>query len=115
MLATMMVPFPVTMAPLFCMYRWMDVHTIGWFGPDNPLRMLGTFKPLWLPAWFGSAFSIFLLRQFFMTIPKELSEAAKLDGHAVSLGSFWRILLLLARPRAGGRRTLRRALQPSFM
>jgi multiple sugar transport system permease protein len=97
MLATMMVPFPVTMAPLFCMYRWIDVHTIGWFGPDNPLRMLGTFKPLWLPAWFGSAFSIFLLRQFFMTVPKELSEAARLDGCG-EFTIFWRILLPLARP-----------------
>jgi multiple sugar transport system permease protein len=97
MLATMMVPFPVTMAPLFCMYRWMDVHTVGWFGPDNWLRLLGTFKPLWLPAWFGSAFSIFLLRQFFVTVPKELSEAARLDGCG-EFAIFWRILLPLARP-----------------
>jgi multiple sugar transport system permease protein len=97
MLATMMVPFPVTMAPLFCMYRWMDVHTVGWFGPDNWLRLLGTFKPLWLPAWFGSAFSIFLLRQFFVTVPRELSEAARLDGCG-EFAIFWRILLPLARP-----------------
>jgi multiple sugar transport system permease protein len=96
-LATMMVPFPVTMVSLFCIYRWMDVQTIRWLGPDNPLRMLGTYKPLWLPAWFGSAFSIFLLRQFFLTVPRELSEAARLDGCG-ELGIFWRIMLPLAKP-----------------
>lgn len=71
-LATMMVPFPVVMVPIFGLFR-----ELGW---------VGTFKPLWVPAWFGSAFSIFLLRQFFRTIPFELSEAAKLDG-----ASEWRI------------------------
>jgi multiple sugar transport system permease protein len=65
-LATMMIPFPVLMVPTFALFRWL-----GW---------VGTFKPLWVPAFFASAFSIFLLRQFFRTIPMELSEAAKLDG-----------------------------------
>ncbi len=71
-LATMMVPFPVLMVPTFALFRNLD-----W---------IGTYRPLWVPAWFGSAFSIFLLRQFFSTIPFELSEAAKLDG-----ASEWRI------------------------
>lgn len=71
-LATMMVPFPVLMVPTFGLFRSLD-----W---------VGTYRPLWIPAWFGSAFSIFLLRQFFRTIPFELSEAAKLDG-----ASEWRI------------------------
>lgn len=71
-LATMMIPFPVVMVPTFALFRWL-----GW---------VGTFKPLWVPAFFASAFSIFLLRQFFRTIPMELSEAAKLDGC-----SEWRI------------------------
>lgn len=71
-LATMMVPFPVLMVPTFALFRSLD-----W---------VGTYRPLWVPAWFGSAFSIFLLRQFFRTIPFELSEAAKLDG-----ASEWRI------------------------
>src|SRR5436190_262965 len=62
MLSTMMIPFPVLMVPLFIIFRFIGDHT--------PLQMLGTFKPLWLPAWFGSAFSIFLLRQFFLTIPQ---------------------------------------------
>jgi multiple sugar transport system permease protein len=97
MLATIMIPFPVTMVSLFRIFRWFDVQTIAMFGPDNPLRMLGTFKPLWLPAWFGHAFSVFLLRQFFMTIPKELSEAARIDGCS-EFGIFWRVILPLARP-----------------
>lgn len=71
-LATMMVPFPVLMVPTFALFRHLD-----W---------IGTFRPIWVPAWFGSAFSIFLLRQFFKTIPWELTEAAKLDG-----ASEWRI------------------------
>lgn len=97
MLATIMIPFPVTMVSLFRVFRWMDVHTAAWLGPDNVLQMLGTFKPLWLPAWFGSAFNIFLLRQFFMTIPKELSEAARIDGCS-EFGIFSRIVLPLAKP-----------------
>ncbi len=66
MLATMMIPFPVVMVPLFTMFR-----EIGW---------IGTFAPLWVPAWFGNAFSIFLLRQFFLTIPRELDDASRIDG-----------------------------------
>jgi multiple sugar transport system permease protein len=97
MLATIMIPFPVTMVSLFRIFRYFDVHTNAWFGANNPLQMLGTFKPLWLPAWFGSAFSIFLLRQFFIGIPKELSEAARIDGCS-EFGIFWRIILPLAKP-----------------
>jgi multiple sugar transport system permease protein len=97
MLATIMIPFPVTMVSLFRIFRWFDGYTDAWFGANNPLQMLGTFKPLWLPAWFGSAFSIFLLRQFFVGIPKELSEAARIDG-CNELAIFWRIILPLAKP-----------------
>lgn len=82
-LATMMVPFPVTMVPTFALFRWL-----GW---------VGTFKPLWVPAFFASAFSIFLLRQFFKTIPFELSEAAKIDG-ASEFAIFIDVILPLARP-----------------
>ena len=89
MLSTMMIPFPVTMVPLFTLFRWLGEHT----GMD----WLGTFKPLWVPAWFGSAFNIFLLRQFFVTIPTELSEAARIDGCS-ELGIFWRIILPLSKP-----------------
>jgi multiple sugar transport system permease protein len=89
MLSTMMIPFPVLMLPLFIIFRFVGDHT--------PLEMLGTFKPLWLPAWFGSAFSIFLLRQFFLTIPDGLSEAARIDG-CTEWGIFWRIVVPLSRP-----------------
>ncbi len=89
MLATMMIPFPVTMVSLFSIFRWLGDHT--------GIQWLGTFKPLWVPAWFGSAFNIFLLRQFFLTLPTELSEAARIDGCS-ELGIFWRIMVPLARP-----------------
>jgi multiple sugar transport system permease protein len=89
MLATMMIPFPVTMVSLFAIFRFLDLHT--------PIQWLGTFKPLWVPAWFGSAFNIFLLRQFFMTIPDELSEAARIDGCS-DLGIFFRVMVPLAKP-----------------
>jgi len=89
MLSTMMLPFPVTMVSLFAMFRWMGDHTgIPW---------LGTFKPLWVPSWFGSAFNIFLLRQFFVTIPTQLSEAARIDGCS-EFGIFWRIIIPLSKP-----------------
>ena len=89
MLSTMMIPFPVTMVSLFTIFRWLGDHTA--------IQWLGTFKPLWFPAWFGSAFNIFLLRQFFLTIPEELSEAAKIDGCS-ELGIFFRVILPLSRP-----------------
>ena len=82
-LATMMVPFPVLMVPTFGLFKWL-----GW---------VGSFRPLWVPAFFGSAFSIFLLRQFFRTIPMELSEAAKIDGCS-EVRIFTDILLPLAKP-----------------
>ena len=82
-LATMMVPFPVLMVPTFGLFKWL-----GW---------VGSFRPLWVPAFFGSAFSIFLLRQFFRTIPMGLSEAAKIDGCS-EVRIFTDILLPLAKP-----------------
>jgi multiple sugar transport system permease protein len=89
MLSTMMIPFPVTMVSLFSMFRWLGDHT--------GTQWLGTFKPLWVPAWFGSAFNIFLLRQFFLTIPDELSEAARIDGCS-EIGIFVKVILPLSRP-----------------
>jgi multiple sugar transport system permease protein len=89
MLGSMMIPFPVMMVSLFSIFRWIGDHT--------PFQMLGTFRPLWIGTFFGNAFNIFLLRQFFRTIPDELSEAARLDGCS-EFGIFWRIMLPLARP-----------------
>jgi multiple sugar transport system permease protein len=82
-LATMMIPFPVTMVPTFIIFRL--------------LKWVGTYLPLVLPPFFGPAFSIFLLRQFFLTINPELDEAAKVDG-ANELTIYWRILLPLSKP-----------------
>jgi multiple sugar transport system permease protein len=89
MLSTMMIPFPVTMVALFAIFRFLGDHT--------GMQWLGTFKPLWVPAWFGSAFNIFLLRQFFITIPEDISEAARIDGCS-EFTIFTRIILPLARP-----------------
>jgi multiple sugar transport system permease protein len=89
MLGTMMIPFPVTMVSLFSLFRWLGDHT--------GTQWLGTYKPLWVPAWFGSAFNIFLLRQFFLTLPTDLSEAARIDGCG-DFGIFLRIILPLSRP-----------------
>ena len=66
LLATMMLPGAVTLLPQFLIFR-----TLGW---------IDTLYPLWVPAFFGSAFNIFLLRQFFSQIPMELEDAAKIDG-----------------------------------
>lgn len=81
--ATLMIPQAVLMAPLYVLFKHL-----GW---------IGTFKPLWAPAWCGGAFSIFLLRQFFLTIPKELDEAARMDGCS-HWGTFWRVVLPLSKP-----------------
>lgn len=98
-LATMMVPFPVIMAPLYLVFKNIDdgMRAAGVLERAPWMQMLGTLKPLWLPAWFGGAFNIFLLRQFFLTIPRELDEAATIDGCS-SWRTFWRVILPLSRP-----------------
>jgi multiple sugar transport system permease protein len=83
-LATMMLPLQVTMIPMFVLFK-----EIGW---------LNTYKPLIVPFFFGGgAFNIFLLRQFFLTIPKELLEAARIDGCS-EIRIYWNIVLPLAKP-----------------
>jgi len=98
-LATMMIPFPVIMAPLYIVFRSMDrgLEAAGLLPQFEQLRMIGSLKPLWLPAWFGGAFNIFLLRQFYMGLPKELDEAARIDGCG-HWRIFWKIILPLSRP-----------------
>ena len=83
LLATMMIPPAVTMLPVFLIFRW--------------LNWVDTLKPLWVPALFGSAFNVFLLRQFFMTIPNDLEDAAKIDGCSYFM-IYWRIMLPLIKP-----------------
>lgn len=78
LLSTMMLPWVITMIPSFAIYRY-----IGW---------IGTRLPLIVPAIGGSAFNIFMLRQFMLGIPRDLDEAATIDGCS-SFGVLWRILL----------------------
>ncbi len=82
-LSTMMIPFPVLMVPIYSVFR--------------SLHWIGTLKPLWVPSFFASAFSIFLLRQFFMGIPRDLTDAADIDG--CSHFRIWSTIVLpLAKP-----------------
>jgi multiple sugar transport system permease protein len=83
LLATLMIPFVVKLVPLFVQFRKLD-----W---------INTFLPLVVPSFFGTPFSIFLMRQFFMTIPNELNEAARIDG-ANELRIWWQIYLPLSKP-----------------
>jgi multiple sugar transport system permease protein len=82
-IATLILPNWATLVPTYMVFKWL-----GW---------LGTFNPLTIPALFGDAFTIFLLRQFMLTIPHELSEAAYIDG-ASEFGIYWRIILPLVKP-----------------
>ncbi|MCE2467098.1 MAG: carbohydrate ABC transporter permease [Caldilineaceae bacterium] len=82
-LATMMLPNTVLLIPRFIIF-----NEIGW---------TNSFKPLWVPAFFGYAFFIFLMRQFYATIPHELDSAARIDG-ASEFGVWWRILAPLTKP-----------------
>jgi multiple sugar transport system permease protein len=83
LLATMMIPSQVTMIPVFLIHK-----SIGWYN---------TLYPLWVHAAFGAAFFIFMMRQFFLTIPKELEDAARIDGCGF-FGIYWHIMLPLIRP-----------------
>ena len=82
-LATMMIPFPVIMVPVYTLFR-----QLGW---------IGTLRPLWVSSFFANAFSVFLLRQFFLTIPKDLSDAARIDGCS-EFRIYWQIMLPLCKP-----------------
>ena len=83
LLATLMLPTAVTLIPRFILF-----NKIGW---------VNSFLPLIVPTWFGEAYAIFLMRQFFMTIPRELEEAARIDG-ANFLQIITRIIVPLSMP-----------------
>lgn len=82
-LSTMMLPSQVTLIPQYILFK-----ELGW---------LNTFNPLIIPSYFGSAFYVFLLRQFFLTIPIELDEAALMDG-ANRFTIFWHVILPVSKP-----------------
>lgn len=83
MLSTLMIPYHVTLVPRFILFA-----KLGW---------INTYLPLIVPAFTGSPFMIFLVRQYMMSIPFDLDEAASIDG-ASRFGVFWRIILPLSRP-----------------
>lgn len=83
MLATMMIPWDVTMIP-----QYMEFKLFGW---------INSLKCLIIPAWFGSAYYIFLMRQFFMEIPREYEEAARIDG-ASPFQIYWKVYMPIAKP-----------------
>ena len=85
-LSTMMLPGQVTMIPLFILFS-----KLGW---------VNTYKPLIIPSFFGSAYFIFLLRQFYATIPREMDDAARIDGCGI-LGLFFRIIVPMSKPALG--------------
>ncbi|MCB0109334.1 MAG: carbohydrate ABC transporter permease [Caldilineaceae bacterium] len=82
-IATMMIPDQVTLVPLFVIFK-----QLGW---------LNSYLPLVVPGYFGSAYYIFMLRQFYASVPEELSDAARIDGCS-EVGIFWRIMLPLVKP-----------------
>jgi ABC-type glycerol-3-phosphate transport system permease component len=83
LLGTLMIPYQVTIIPNFIIFKALGLY--------------GTQVPLWLPAFMGGAFGTFLLRQYFLTIPLDLAEAARVDGASL-LQIFWSIYLPLAKP-----------------
>jgi len=85
-IATMFIPFPVVLVALFDIFA--------------KLKMINTFYPLIIPIWFGSAFYIFLMRQYLLTIPKELSEASFVDGCS-EFQIFLKVILPLMKPVIG--------------
>jgi multiple sugar transport system permease protein len=83
LLATMMIPSQVSLIPNFILFKY--------------LGLIGTQWPLILPAFWGGAFGTFLLRQYFLTIPRELVDAARMDGASL-WDIFWRVYMPLSKP-----------------
>ncbi len=83
LLITLMIPAQVTLIPNFIVFKYLGI--------------VGTSIPLWLPAFMGGAFGIFLMRQYFLTIPKDFVDAARMDGASL-FQIYWRIYMPLAKP-----------------
>jgi multiple sugar transport system permease protein len=91
-IATIFLPYPVVLVALFDIFSKLPS-----FGIQGSSSWVNTFLPLIVPAFFGNPFYIFLMRQFMMGIPKELSDAARVDG-ASELQTFWNVVLPLTKP-----------------
>jgi ABC-type glycerol-3-phosphate transport system permease component len=83
LLITLMIPGQVTLIPNFIIFKYVG--------------LVGTSVPLWLPAFWGGAFGTFLLRQYFLTIPRDLVDAARVDGASL-FQIFWKIYMPLSKP-----------------
>lgn len=93
LIATMLLPAPVLLLPQFLIF-----NELGWYGADLPgIGTYASYLPLVVPSFLGNAFFIFLLRQYMRTIPKELDEAARVDG-ASHLQIYRHIILPLTAP-----------------
>ena len=90
--ATIFLPYPVVLVALFDIFSKLPS-----FGIQGGHSWINTFLPLIVPAFFGNPFYIFLMRQFMMGIPKELSDAARVDG-ASEIQTFWHVILPLTKP-----------------
>jgi multiple sugar transport system permease protein len=91
-IATLFLPYPVILVALFDIFSKLPS-----FGLQGAKSWVDTFLPLIVPAFFGNPFYIFLMRQFMLGIPKELSDAARVDG-ASEIQTFWKVILPLTRP-----------------
>ncbi|HEY3522616.1 MAG TPA: carbohydrate ABC transporter permease [Candidatus Limnocylindrales bacterium] len=91
-LATVFLPYPVVLVALFDIFGKLPS-----FGIQGAQSWVDTFLPLIVPAFFGNPFYVFLMRQFMLGIPRDLSDAAKVDG-ASEIQTFWRVILPLTRP-----------------
>jgi multiple sugar transport system permease protein len=90
--ATIFLPYPVVLVALFDIFSKLPS-----FGIQGSHSWINTFLPLIVPAFFGNPFYIFLMRQFMMGIPRELSDASRVDG-ASELQTFWNVILPLTKP-----------------
>ena len=91
-IATLFLPYPVILVALFDIFGRLPS-----FGLQGARSWVDTFLPLIVPAFFGNPFYIFLMRQFMLGIPRELSDAARVDG-ATEIQTFWRVILPLTKP-----------------
>ena len=91
-IATLFLPYPVILVALFDIFSKLPS-----FGLQGAKSWVDTFLPLIVPAFFANPFYIFLMRQFMLGIPKELSDAARVDG-ASEIQTFWKVILPLTKP-----------------